>query len=118
MDNFYTRHTLAKKIYVATDSEMYTIGTMRFNNVDKTSKKLVEKAMKKLEEEPRGYWYLVSIADTVNKTNSVKRKSKRCKNCKSGYSIAQWVYYMERLENHNFLYEWFSKETGKIIPPR
>ena len=44
MDNFYTRHKLAQTIYETSDNEMYTIGTIRYNNVDQNGKRLVDKA--------------------------------------------------------------------------
>ena len=83
VDNFYTRHVFAEKLYSLTNGEIFTTGTVRYKYVGKEDKCNVDKVLKLLAPDnvPRWTWYLVGVHDHTVLT---KPKSK-AKNC--GYVI-------------------------------
>ena len=58
MDNFHTRHPLARQLANATDGEMKVLGTVRFNNIDKLNRPLVKQAVERLGDKEKGDWFL------------------------------------------------------------
>lgn len=62
-DNFYTRHALAKTLFLFTDGETRMLGTMRETNVDKQTKAIVSASMERVEASPRGTWELIGILE-------------------------------------------------------
>ena len=58
MDNFYTRHPLARQLARVTDGEMKILGTVRLNNIDKMNRSLVKQAVERSSNKEKGHWLL------------------------------------------------------------
>jgi len=64
LDNYYTRHSLAKKMKYLTGEEILTTGTVKSNLIDPLSKRDVQKGIKLLnnsDKYKRGSWLLVAV---------------------------------------------------------
>ena len=83
MDNYYTRHALARACSDFTDNSMKVTGTVKMNLVDKVNKPSVIQATKDLEKLPRGSWILVQVYTAVIHPDSKIQKEKEKKD---GYS--------------------------------
>ena len=76
MDNFYTRHSLARAIDEYTDGNIKVTGTVRLNLVDKVNKNNVTMAIKYLENKDRGSWVLVKAFTGVVHPDRSKQQAK------------------------------------------
>ena len=74
MDNFYTRHKLARDISKFTDNDVKVTGTVRANFLDTANRENVLKAMAYLKDKPRHEWVLVRAYEEVKPTPHKKRK--------------------------------------------
>ena len=63
MDNYYTRHALAKFLRELTDQKVRVIGTVKLTNVDALNTRNLEEACALLKNAPRGSWKLVAVYD-------------------------------------------------------
>ena len=75
MDNFYTRHSLARKIKQLTKDEIKVIGTVKLNLLDAYNKKNVTEAIQIMQNMPMGSWLLVQCFDSKPKRSTKTRKS-------------------------------------------
>ena len=76
MDNFYTRHTLARKILQLSDNEIYTIGTVCFNMVDSVNCPCLKAAIDLMQTKERGSWCVVPAFDELDNLADLKKKHK------------------------------------------
>ena len=83
MDNFYTRHALARACGDFMDNAMKTTGTVKLNLVDKVNKPVVVQGIKNLEKQERGSWILVQVHNGIIHPDG---KTQREQETKSGYS--------------------------------
>ena len=74
MDNFYTRHVLAKKVKSMTDGEARIIGTVKFTNIDGINRVCVKSALTKMKTVDRGTWCVVPAYNCPDNINELKRK--------------------------------------------
>ena len=78
MDNYYTRHALARACSEFTDNAVKVTGTVKMNLVDKVNKLAVAQAVKDLEKKERGSWILVRVYTGVihpdNKLQKAREK--------------------------------------------
>ena len=63
MDNFYTRHVLARQVNQLSEDNIRIIGTVRFNNVDSVNRRHLKEAMTMMSSKSRGSWLLVQSFD-------------------------------------------------------
>lgn len=84
MDNFYTRHVLAKQCSRLSDGEIKIIGTVRFNNIDGPNRPYVKQAMEELRSDSvcKGSWRLVQAFDKASNNSSPPAVAS-----KSGYIV-------------------------------
>lgn len=58
MDNFYTRHLLARQLAKLSDKEFAVLDTVRLNNVDYINSQAIKTALEQLKTAERGEWRL------------------------------------------------------------
>ena len=63
MDNFYTRHALAKTLKSLTDGKVRIVGTIKLSNVDALNTSNIQDACAQLKDARRGSWRLVAAYD-------------------------------------------------------
>ena len=73
MDNFYTRHKLARSISKSTDNKVKVIGTVRDNFIDTANKDNVLKAIAYLKDKPGHSWCVVRAVEE-SKTPPLKKQ--------------------------------------------
>ena len=73
MDNFYTKHKLARTISKFSDNDVKVIGTVRGNFIDGVNRENVLKAVANLKDQPRHSLYLVR-ALKEQKTPPLKKR--------------------------------------------
>jgi hypothetical protein len=61
MDNFYTRHVLARALKNITQDEARIVGTIKFTNVDATNRPHLTKAIALMKNEPHDSWKLADV---------------------------------------------------------
>ena len=76
MDNFYTRHPLARKIKQLTNNEIKVIGTVKLNSLDTYNKTNVVKAIEMMKDMPLGSWLLVQCFDSLPQRSNKSKKVK------------------------------------------
>lgn len=67
MNNFYTRHTLARQLHILSDGECKFVGTVRLNNIDAVNKRAVREAVETLKTAKNGEWRLCQTFNKVQK---------------------------------------------------
>ena len=77
MDNFYTRHPLARKIKQLTNNEIKVIGTVKLNSLDAYNKKNITEAIERMKTALNGDWLLVQCFDSVPLRNKKAKKIKK-----------------------------------------
>ncbi len=82
MDNFYTRHVLARQLKILSDEDIRIIGTVRFNNVDAVNRPHLKEALSQISTKPRGSWLLVQSFD-----KPTKEGEEPCVAKKAGYIV-------------------------------
>ncbi len=65
-DNFYTRHTMAKKLMEITDGEIRMTETIKMNNGDAINRVRLKEAIMQMKDAERGSWMLVRAYDKPN----------------------------------------------------
>jgi hypothetical protein len=74
MDNFYTRHSLAKALSCMTDGEARVIGTVKLTNVDGLNRHYLSEAVQQIKEATRGTWCLVKAVDSTKTLTTLRKK--------------------------------------------
>ena len=59
IDNYYTRHMLARALKYLTDREARIIRTVRHKYINATNKVFIDEALEMMEDSSRGDWLLV-----------------------------------------------------------
>ena len=73
MNNFYTRHKLARTISKFSDNDVKVIGTVRGNFIDGATRENVMKVIADLKDKPCNSWYLVRELE-ADKTPPLKKE--------------------------------------------
>ena len=92
LDNFYTRHKLSNILFVITDGNLHTIGTMRTNYITQPNKLNVLKSMTILNNIDKGAWIIVAHNHTVVDCTHLASPQTSKKITKSlGYILSQYT---------------------------
>jgi hypothetical protein len=74
MDNYYTRHILARALKFITQGKARVVGTIKFTNVNATNRPFLTKAIASMKNEARGTWKLVRCYDKVEDLDKLQSK--------------------------------------------
>ena len=66
LDNFYTRHQVAKTLLRITGGKVRTIGTISLNNVGSVNKKYIMSANEELDGREKGSYAIAPVHTTLN----------------------------------------------------
>ena len=92
MDNFYTRHVMARVLKEMTDGECLVIGTVKFTNVDGSNRHQLKKAIQELADLPRGQWKLVRAYNKVENLKTLQQAHAREQSKKPKAQRVPFVY--------------------------
>lgn len=63
MDDFYTRHVLARQLFCLSDGECGVLGTVRITNIDGINRSALKEAIEELKYSRRGEWRLFEVLE-------------------------------------------------------